>query len=214
MMGNVMGNKIITPSVPIILASASTIRHKIFKKTGIEFSVIISNINENELKNKLVNMSIKDVAVTLASEKAYDVSKNNPNSYVIGADQICNLDEKVFSKPNNMSNAIKQLQELSGKTHKQTSGICLYYNGRKIWSDTEEAELTMYKLREKEIIKYLEIDKPFNSCGSYKYESFGMHLFSKVIGSNETIQGLPLTGLLEQMRKENIYSIENIKDNS
>ena len=209
-----MGNKIITPSVPIILASASNIRYEILKKTGIEFSVIVSNINEYELKKKIINLNIKEIAMTLASEKAYDVSKNNPNSYVIGADQICNLNEKIFSKPSNMSNAIKQLKQLSGKTHKQTSGICLYYNGQKIWSDTEEAELTMHNLEEKEIINYLEIDKPFNSCGSYKYESLGIHLFSNVNGNNETIQGLPLIGLLKQLRKESIYSIENIKDDS
>ena len=207
-----MGNKTITPSVPIILASASNTRYEILKKTGINFSVIVSDIDEEKLKKKTTNMNIKEMALTLASEKAFNVSKSNPNSYVIGADQICNLNEKIFSKPNNTSNAIKQLKELSGKTHKQTSGICLYYNGEQIWSDVEEAELTMYDLEEEEIIKYLEIDKPFNSCGSYKYESYGMHLFSKVNGSNENIQGLPLIGLLKQLRKENIYSIKNIKD--
>ena len=40
-----MGNAIITPSVPIILASASKIRYDILKKTGIEFSVVISEEN-------------------------------------------------------------------------------------------------------------------------------------------------------------------------
>jgi septum formation protein len=206
-----MGNAIITPSVPIILASASKIRYDILKKTGIEFSVVISEVNEEKLKKKLFNKSINEIAILLASEKAFSVSKKNPNNYVIGADQICNLNNKIFSKPNNMSNAVKQLKELSGKTHKQTSGICLYFNSKLIWSCVEEAELTMYKLKEKEIIEYLKIDKPFNSCGSYKYESRGVHLFSRVTGQNETIQGLPLIRLLEQMRKNKIYSINNMR---
>ena len=206
-----MGNEIITPSIPIILASASKIRYEILKKAGIEFSVVISNVNEEELKNKILNKSIKEKATILASEKAFNVSKSNPNSYVIGADQICSLNDKIYSKPHNMDNAIIQLKELSGKTHKQTSGISLYYNSKLIWAYAEEAELTMYELQENEIIKYLEIEKPFSSCGSYKYESLGIHLFSKVTGKNETIQGLPLIELLKQLRKNKVYSLNNIK---
>lgn len=207
-----MGNISITPSIPIILASASKIRYEILRKVGLEFSVIISDVDEEKLKKKIVNKSIKEKASILASEKALNVSITNPNSYVIGADQICNLNDKIFSKPKNINNAIKQLKELSGKTHKQTSGISLCFNGKIIWSNIEEAELTMKELEENEIIKYLEIDKPFNSCGSYKYESLGIHLFSKVNGNNETIQGLPLVKLLEQLRKNKVYSIKNITD--
>ena len=55
-----------------------------------------------------------------------------------------------------------------------------------------------------------KIDKPFNSCGSYKYESLGVHLFSKVEGNNETIQGLPIIELLNQLKKKNIYSINDM----
>ncbi len=206
-----MGNITITPSTPIILASASKIRYEILKKTGLEFSVIVSDVNEKELKKKIINKSIREKATILASEKANDVSINNPNKYIIGADQICNLNDKIYSKPNNMNNAIKQLKELSGKTHKQTSGISLYFNGKMIWSYVEEAELTMNELQENEIIKYLETEKPFNSCGSYRYESLGIHLFSKVTGHNETIQGLPLVKLLKQLRKNKVYSIKNIR---
>ena len=198
-----MGNIIITPSIPIILASASKIRYEILRKAGLEFSVIISDVDEEKLKKKIVNKSIK--------EKALNVSITNPNSYVIGADQICNLNDKIFSKPKNINNAIEQLKELSGKTHKQTSGISLCFNGKIIWSCVEEAELTMNELEENEIIKYLEIDKPFNSCGSYRYESHGIHLFSKVTGNNETIQGLPLIALLKQFRENKIYSIKKFK---
>ena len=48
-----MGNITITPSTPIILASASKIRYEILNKTGLEFSVIVSDVNEEELKKKI-----------------------------------------------------------------------------------------------------------------------------------------------------------------
>ena len=47
-----MGNIIITPSIPIILASASKIRCEILRKAGLEFSVIISDVDEEKLKKR------------------------------------------------------------------------------------------------------------------------------------------------------------------
>ena len=55
-----MGIVFITPSVPIILASASKIRAEILKNTGLLFSIKISNVNEDELKkNYLIKASKK-----------------------------------------------------------------------------------------------------------------------------------------------------------
>ena len=195
------------PKVPIILASASKIRSEILKNTGLIFSVKISDVNEDELKKKLLNKSIQEEAKILACEKASDISQKNPNEYIIGADQICSLNNKIYSKPITMDNAIQQLTDLSGKTHKQTSAICLYYKNELVWSYVDEALLTMHELNNSEITRYLELDKPLNSCGSYKYESLGCHLFSKVTGQSETIQGFPIIPLLAQLRKNKLYSL-------
>ena len=187
-----MGIISITPTVPIILASASKIRAEILKNTGLLFSIKTSDVNEDELKKKLLNKSIQEEAKILACEKASNISQKNPNEYIIGADQICSLNNKIYSKPITMDNAIQQLTDLSGKTHKQTSAICLYYKNELVWSYVEEALLTMHELDNSEITRYLELDKPLNSCGSYKYESLGCHLFSKVTGQSETIKDFQL----------------------
>ena len=199
----------IKPNKPLILASGSKIRAKILKKTGIEFSVKTSFVDEESIKKNISSKSFSKQAETLACAKALKVSKNNINSYVIGADQICNIGKLIVHKPKNMLNAINQLKMLSGHTHKQTSAICLYYKGKKLWCYSEEAKLTMHKINTSEIKNYLKIDKPFQSCGSYKFESYGHHLFSKVIGDSYTIQGFPLLSLLRQLRKYKLYSLKD-----
>tara|TARA_B100000686_G_scaffold58301_1_gene62593 strand:- start:2242 stop:2859 length:618 start_codon:yes stop_codon:yes gene_type:complete len=199
----------IKPHKPIILASASKIRSKILKNTGIEFTIKNPSIDEENIKKKIAKKTVSNQAKILASAKALKISENNPNTYVIGADQICSINKMIFKKPLNIDNAINQLKRLSGKTHKQTSAISLFYEGKKLWCHTEEALLTMYKLSENEIKNYLNIDKPFQSCGSYKFESYGHHLFSKVIGDSYTIQGFPLISLLRQLRKYKLYSLKN-----
>ena len=199
----------IKPHKPIILASASKIRSKILKNTGLKFTIENSSIDEENIKKKIARNKISDQAKILACAKASKVSEKNPNTYVIGADQICSINKMILKKPLNIDNAINQLKKLSGKTHKQTSAICLFYKGKKLWCHAEEAKLTMHKLSENEIKNYINIDKPFQSCGSYKFESYGHHLFSKVVGDSFTIQGLPLISLLRQLRKYKLYSLKN-----
>ena len=62
----------------------------------------------------------------------------------------------------------------------------------------------MRKLSKQNIKAYINDEKPFNSCGSYKYESKGILLFSNVSGSADTVKGLPLLPLLDLMHKKNI----------
>jgi septum formation protein len=86
----------------------------------------------------------------------------------------------------------------------------LYHKNKIIWSKVEIATLKMHKLTTKEIKNYIKHEKPLNSCGSYKLESLGFHLFSKIDGSDNAIQGLPLIPLLRELKKHGIYSIEKI----
>jgi len=197
----------IKPKKPLILASQSEARKKILQKARIKFSVKPSNVNESEIKDKLRGKSLDKVAKKLAQAKALKISQQYPDSYVIGADQICSLENKLFDKPGNFENAIYQLTKLSGKTHKQYTAVCIFHQEKIFWSKIEIATLKMRKLTKSEIVNYVKIDKPYNSCGSYKFESFGFHLFSKIEGSNDTIQGLPLIPLLNVLKKHNIYSI-------
>ena len=59
----------------------------------------------------------------------------------------------------------------------------------------------MHNLSEEEIVSYVKADEPYQCSGSYKYESLGVNLFSKVEGASETIQGLVLTPLLKALRE-------------
>ena len=53
---------------------------------------------------------------------------------------------------------------------------------------------------------YIEIDLPINSCGSYKFESHGKYLFSKIDGDMNTILGLPIFPLLNILIKKEIVT--------
>ena len=183
-----------------ILASGSEIRKKILSSHGFNFSVKKSGVDEEELKETIQFLPFEEQVIKLASAKAKEVSKVHPNNYVVGADQMCVCDDTVFNKPGNVQNAINNLSFLSGKTHFQYSGISIFLKEKPLWTFCDIASLKMKNLSKKEIVSYIHQDEPYESCGSYRYESLGANLFSEVEGSVYTIQGLAVNPLMKAFK--------------
>ena len=176
------------------------------KDTGLIFTQIKSEVNEKVVKKKFKGKNYCCLAKNLAEAKALNISKKKREAYVIGADQICVNQGKIYSKPKFKKKALEQLIELNGKTHKLISAISICYNSKIIWNYSEEVKLKMRKLSEKVLRDYVDLDLPLESCGSYKFESNGKYLFSKVVGDTSTILGLPLYPLLNTLYEKNVIA--------
>ena len=196
-----MSKQDIVNSESFILASGSKIRKKILSDHGINFVVQKSEIDEEELKKNILNLPFEERVIKLASAKAKEVSEINSERYVVGADQMCVCNGTVFNKPGNPENAINNLKLLTGNTHCQYSGISIFLNGKSLWTFCDKATLTMKELTDEEIMSYVLKDEPYECCGSYKYESLGPTLFSKVKGSEYTIQGLAFVPLINAFKE-------------
>jgi len=201
----------INPNPPIILASGSESRKIMLQDAGLIFEIITSNVDEDLLKNEMEGMPFEDQVVKLAAAKALAVSSENPDKIVIGGDQMCVFNNKVFDKPGSVEKAITNLKILSGTTHYQYSGVCIYKAGTPLWEYSEVVELKMHALSEEEIVNYVKAENPINAAGAYKFESLGCNLFSSVNGSSYTIRGMPLLPLLNTLREMEIISLKNIE---
>ncbi|MDB2414966.1 Maf family protein [Rickettsiales bacterium] len=192
--------------LPIILASGSEVRKMLLEKAYIDFSVIVADIDEDKIRDENSDLELPQMALLLAKEKGKKVAKENKDSLIIAADQICQLGDEVLCKPGNYENAVKQLKSLSGKKHYQHSAVCVLKGEEVIWEHIETVELTLRNLTESEINAYVNYDKPYASCGSYKIEYLGKHLFSEVKGDHDAIMGLPIFALLKFLHEnEFIY---------
>jgi len=188
-------------SEPFILASGSKIRKKILLDHGIQFGVQKSKVDEEELKKNILDLPFEERVIKLASAKAKQISELNLERYVVGADQMCVCNGRVFNKPGNLENALNNLKLLAGNTHYQFSGISIFLNGKTLWNFCDTATLTMKELSDEQIMSYVLEDEPYECCGSYKYESLGATLFSKVKGSEYTIQGLAFVPLINAFKE-------------
>lgn len=192
---------------PLILASGSSIRQSMLRGVGLTFSVVPSGVDEDIIKQQLKDAPIAERALALAKAKAMYVSKDYPNHLTIGADQMCALDGEVIDKPGSYPNAEAQLARLSGCTHQQVSAVVLTRGEELVWSHVGTARLTMRALTPEEISAYVADDAPLQSCGAYKFESLGRHLFAAIEGDNDTIQGLPLIPLLAELHRLGAISL-------
>jgi septum formation protein len=198
----------ISPSVPIILASGSESRRAMLEDAGLDFNVFSSDVDEDILKQEMAGLPFEEQVVKLASAKAEEVSLKNQGHIVIGGDQMCICDNKIFDKPGSEKKAIKNLQILSGTTHYQYSGVCIYKNGQSLWEYFEIVEMNMHKLSDEEIKNYVKLENPIHAAGAYKFESMGCNLFSSVNGSSYTIRGMPLLPLLSKLREMGVINLE------
>ena len=187
----------------IILASKSKVRKKILEENKINCIATPSNIDEDSVKESLLKekASPESISKNLAELKANKVSQKTTEELVLGADSVIDFNGKVISKPANREEALEILNKLNGKTHHLISSVCISQNGSMIWNYTDKASLTMKKMREDELIRYLAkiSDEALYAYNVYQIEGEGRSLFSKIDGDEDTIMGLPVKKIKEYL---------------
>ena len=194
---------------PLILASGSNSRARVLEAAGLAFIVEPPGLDEAVMRQAVGgkgSLSPHDVAEVLARAKAEAVSDLAPKAYVIGGDQVLALGDTIFSKPDSMEAARRQLLDLSGRTHTLHTAVAVATDGETIWAETTIATLSMRKLSPEFIGRYLAAagEEVLSSVGAYQLESLGVQLFEKVDGDYFSILGLPLIPLLDTLRRERV----------
>ena len=187
----------------IILASKSKVRKKILEENGINCFVEPSNIDEDLIKNSLLNKGVSPeiISKNLAELKSIKISKKKNGELVLGADSVIDLDKKIISKPSSREEALEILKKLNGKKHYLISSVCISMNGLMMWNHTDKAALTMKQMTTEELKLYLKQikDEALYAYNVYQIEDVGRSLFSKIEGDVNTIMGLPIKQIKEYL---------------
>ena len=189
----------------IILASKSKVRKYILEKHNIICDVQPSNVNEDDIKESLLNQKATPeiISKNLAELKANKVSLKNNEQIVLGADSVIDLEGELISKPKDREEALLILKKLNGKAHHLISSVCISKNGSMMWNYTDKAILKMKNLTEKELMDYLAKipDVALYSYNVYQIEGEGKKLFSEITGDENTIMGLPIQKITEYLKE-------------
>ena len=189
----------------IILASKSGVRKKILDKYKIENEVIISNVDESEIKESLIanGAGPLEISKNLAEIKSTQVSNKYPDKLVLGADSVISLNNELINKPNSREEALKILKKLNNSKHNLISSVCISKNGSMIWNHSDSSELKMKNLEEVELIDYLaKIEtKTLLAYGVYQIEADGLELFEYIKGDQDSIMGLPIKDIINYINQ-------------
>lgn len=187
-----------------ILASASPTRQRLLANAGIAFDVDPAEIDERAAEKPLADAgaTADDLALALAMVKAAEVSARHPGTYVLGADQILEMDGKRLNKPADIDAARRQLLAMSGRSHRLITAAAVARDGEQVWSHVESVIMTMRQLTPAEVGRYLAVvgEKALSSVGAYQIEGRGIQLFEKIDGDFFAVLGLPLLPFLTFLR--------------
>ena len=192
----------------IILASASGVRKDILDKYNINSEVIVSNVDEDQVKEALLaeNASPLLISKNLAELKSTKVSAKNPDRLVLGADSVISLNDILINKPKSRNEALQSLKKLNGTKHYLISSVCISINGSMIWNYSDQSELKMKNFSDKELIEYLDkiSTKTLLMYGVYQVEAEGLSLFEYIKGDKDSIMGLPIKQIKEYLKNYKI----------
>jgi septum formation protein len=187
-----------TNKFSLILASASPRRQELLKSAGVPLEVIPSNTEEEFFPGEKPEKYV----VRLAREKAGEVAKNYPDRWILAADTVVVVDNRVLGKPKDAREAGKMLRLLSGREHRVTTGYCLLHLSISKRKEGHVTSRVRFKhLSSEEIRWYIATREPFDKAGGYAIQGKGAFMIKGVSGSYTNVVGLPLCEVIEALRE-------------
>ncbi|MEY4834145.1 MAG: Septum formation protein Maf [Bacteroidota bacterium] len=180
----------------IILASGSPRRQQFLKELDINFEIRLKEIEEIYPDH----LQAEEITDFLAKLKASAFENDlQDNEVLITSDTIVWLENKALGKPNDASHAVKMLTEMSGKTHKVITSVCIKTREKELVFH-EETLVTFTSLTLEEIEYYLNNYQPFDKAGSYGIQEWiGLVAIEKIEGSYANVVGLPTHKLYKEL---------------
>lgn len=175
----------------LILASGSTFRRELMTRIGLPFEAHDHRCDETPTMTS--GLEPTEISRVLSHAKAESLAAAFPDAYIIGSDQVVDLEGEVLGKPHTAEGAVQQLKRLRGREHRLITGVCL----RAPNGDTDFAQdihrMRLRNLSDSAIENYVARDMPTDCAGSYKAEGLGISLFEAIHGEDFTaIVGLPM----------------------
>lgn len=178
----------------LILASASPRRKELMELMGLPFSVIVSG--EKEIVPE--NASVSDVVCALSRQKAEHVYKEHPETCVIGADTVVELDGDILGKPHTPENAFRYLKRLQGRSHNVYTGLTVI---TKNGADTRfcKTHVTFRPMTDEEISWYVSTGDPLDKAGAYGVQGLACYFVDSLEGNYFNVIGLPVPLLYDML---------------
>jgi len=182
----------------LILASTSRYRRELLQRLRLPFDVAAPETDESALPGE----PPQALARRLAAAKATAIASHMPGAWVIGSDQVAELDGIALGKPGTRDAAVSQLASMSGREVVFRTAVSVVHGDGRAFH-AEDATIVRFRgLDDAEIGRYVDAEQPFDCAGSFKSEGLGIVLFDAIVSQDPTaLIGLPLIATADLLRR-------------
>jgi septum formation protein len=179
----------------LILASQSPRRQQFLRDLGLEFTVMVADIDETPR----VGEAPIDLVRRLAEEKARAIAAGmNPDqpTLIIAADTVVALGDRLLGKPRDADDAVATLALLRGKKHNVHSGVSVLDidSGRQL-TRINSTQVRIRAYSDAEIAAYVAGGDPMDKAGAYAIQHKQFAPVAQMDGCFASVMGLPLADL-------------------
>lgn len=171
----------------LVLASTSPYRRELLARLRLPFEAVRPEADETPLPGE----APEALARRLAADKARSIARGAGDAWVLGSDQIAELDGRPLGKPGGPGPALAQLAAMSGREVRFHTAVCLAHGDGRLLEAQDTTRVRFRQLREEEIQRYIDAEQPWDCAGSFKSEGLGIALFEAI----ETRDPTALVGL-------------------
>ncbi len=184
---------------PLILASSSPRRRELLGSLGLSFDICPADVDEH------TDLPARDAVFTLSLRKAEEARRLHPGRWILAADTLVSVENRILGKPADPEEACAMLRSLSGRTHQVYTGVTVISPEGTVLTEVDASDVTFDTLEEEEIRGYVASGEPMDKAGAYAIQGGASRWIRRLEGSPSGVIGLPLC-LVRKLLKEAGYS--------
>lgn len=182
----------------LLLASTSPYRRELLQRLRLPFDSTSPGVDETPLAGERP----VELVQRLARDKAAAVAAGAAGAWVIGSDQVAELDGVALGKPGARERALSQLEAMSGREVRFHTAVALLRHDGTGHAALDLTTVRFRRLERAEIERYVDAELPFDCAGSFKAEGLGIALFDAIESQDPTaLVGLPLIATARLLRQ-------------
>ena len=193
----------------LVLGSSSPYRKELLERLHQPFLTDSPEVDETVLPGE----TPENLTIRLAKAKAMAVHAKHPDAFVIGSDQVADLNGTILGKPHTKERAFEQLMSMQGQTVRFLTALCIVNPKGKTFEAMVPTTVIMKELKPETVRAYIDIEEPLNCAGAAKIEKLGVALMKSVTSEDPTaLIGLPLIKTISLLAQAGFPVLPGLED--